>query len=214
MPRIDPFEKFADAYQEWFLRHPHAYRAELEAIRRLWPEGAAGMEVGVGAGHFAAALGIRIGVDPSARMRRLAASRGIRVLDGAAEALPFGDGVFDAVLMVTTLCFVDDPDRAVEEIRRVLRPGGVVVVGLVDADSPLGREYRARRHRSRFYAAARFFTVSEVAGLLVRHGFVNLALCQTLFTHPGRMDRPDPVREGHGQGAFVVIRGQREEADA
>jgi SAM-dependent methyltransferase len=48
----------------------------------------------------------------------------VRVHDAAAEALPFEDGRFDAAVATLVLCSVRDPDMALHEIRRVLKPGG------------------------------------------------------------------------------------------
>jgi SAM-dependent methyltransferase len=139
-------------------------------------------------------------------MGALARRRGVRVVRGAAEALPFDAGVFDGVVMVTTICFVDDPLRAMEEARRVLRPGGALVIGFVDADSPLGRAYRRRARRSRFYREATFYTYDDLTGLLRRAGFRRPAVRQTLFGSEAPAGRPEPVRPGHGRGAFLVLR--------
>jgi ubiquinone/menaquinone biosynthesis C-methylase UbiE len=59
------------------------------------------VEIGVGTGRFASALGVPLGVEPSESMRRIARKRGIEVISGKAEALPFRDGCLDYVLMVT-----------------------------------------------------------------------------------------------------------------
>ncbi|EFN57504.1 hypothetical protein CHLNCDRAFT_21078, partial [Chlorella variabilis] len=48
----------------------------------------------------------------------------LQVVAGSAEALPLGDGSVDVVIAVHVLCCVGSPDRAVAEVRRVLRPGG------------------------------------------------------------------------------------------
>lgn len=70
------------------------------------------------------------GVDPNARalnyIQRAAQRSGHKIdfRQGSAEQLPFPDGAFDAVASTLTLCSVTDPSRVLEEIRRVLRPGG------------------------------------------------------------------------------------------
>ena len=209
--RIQPFEQHADRYASWFERHPAAYASELAAVRELWPAPTDGLEIGIGAGHFAAPLGIGQGVEPAAAMREQAAARGIAVVDGVAERLPFPNARFDAVLMVTAICFVDDPAQSVREMFRVLRPGGCAVIGFVDRQSPLGRAYEEKKDASLFYAPARFFGVSDVAALLADAGFVTLKYCQTLFAHPDGMQVPDFVRAGFGEGAFVVVRGRKPE---
>jgi SAM-dependent methyltransferase len=208
MPKIEPFERHAPAYDAWFDAHPWAFRSEVEALGRFWPRGCEGLEVGVGSGRYAQALGIHRGVEPSAAMRELARRRGIEVVDGVAESLPFEDGRFDAVLMVTTLCFLDDPHRALAECRRVLKPAGLLVTGFVDARSELGIRYEARRGESRFYGEARFWSVPEVVGALTRAGFTAIRILQTLFRPPEELRALEPVKTGYGEGAFVVVAGR------
>ena len=55
-------------------------------------------------------------------------------------ALPFADGCFDAVYEVTALVFVPDPERALEEMARVLRPGGLMVLLSLNPVSQWGRD--------------------------------------------------------------------------
>jgi SAM-dependent methyltransferase len=70
------------------------------------------------------------GVDPSPylvdRARRRAPSITFEVADG--RALPFEEGSFDGVVFATTLCHIPEPERALAEAHRVLRPGGTLVV--------------------------------------------------------------------------------------
>ena len=209
MPKTAPFDAHPDRYDDWFDRHEAAYQSELRALRAAWPEKGEGLEVGVGTGRFAAPLGIECGVDPSAAMGKRARDRGIAVKDGVAEELPYPDERFDAVLMTTTLCYLDDPEAAFREALRVLRPGGAFVLGFIDRDGPLSRQYEERKGENLFYAPARFHTARDVIRLLEATGFEDLRAWQTLFSDPETMVEPDPVREGHGEGGFVVLRGDK-----
>lgn len=204
MARIEPFEKYSNEYDEWFDCHADLYAAELDAVRRLVPASASeGLEVGVGSGKFAVPLGIRIGLEPSEKMAAKARSHGIKVCSGVAEKLPFPDGRFDFVLMVTTICFVDDVVKSLLEVYRVLKPGGSLIVGFIDRESGLGRQYLEKRTSSRFYQDATFFSAPEVRENLERSGFGVANILQTLVSG----ESTGTVFEGYGKGAFVVIKG-------
>lgn len=223
MARTDPFEEHADRYEEWFETYEEAYRSELTALRRFVPKGegaddegaddsddhdARAVEIGVGTGRFAAPLGVGVGVDPSEQMLRRASERGVDSLRGVAEALPFGSATFDTALVVTTMCFVDDVGRALREARRVLRPDGRLVVGFIDEDSPVGQQYQAGKDENPFYRDATFVSTGELVGELEAAGFGEFELVQTVFEMPGELSEPDPVREGYGDGVFVVVRAR------
>ncbi|MEE4607952.1 MAG: class I SAM-dependent methyltransferase [Desulfobacteraceae bacterium] len=204
MPKIEAFQRYSDAYDAWFQENADKYEAELALIRRLLPpSGARGMEVGIGSGKFAVPFGIRIGVEPSREMALKARQHGIQVIAGVAEHLPLSDDCFDFVLMVTTICFVDDAAAAFAEAHRVLKPGGGLIVGFVDKESDLGRRYDANRNQSRFYREATFFSTREVMDHLEAAGFRIDRIEQTLI--PG--DKGGRILEGFGQGAFVGLRG-------
>ncbi|MGM0424237.1 MAG: methyltransferase domain-containing protein, partial [Thermodesulfobacteriota bacterium] len=205
VPKIEPFEKYSEAYEQWFEENPEAYRTELELIHGLLsPQPAArGLEVGVGSGRFAVPLGLDIGVDPSRQMAARAKKLGIRVVLGVAEALPFSGARFDCVLLVTTICFVDDIEQTFAQAFRVLKPGGSIIVGFVDRESELGRHYAAKREKSKFYKQASFQSAPEVATYLQDAGFALHSIKQTLIPEA----EPGTILDGHGQGAFVGIKG-------
>ena len=201
------FDSRVQEYEEWFERNRWAYLSELELLRRLLPKEGRGLEVGVGTGRFAGPLGIKTGVDISEGMLALARERGIETIVADAHNLPFGDNSFDYALLMVTICFVDDPERVLEEIHRVLVSGGVLVVGIVDKASPLGQVYLEKKERSPFYRYARFFSTDEVIDLLRKTGFEVKETLQTLFTTDlSSMSRLDEVRSGHGEGGFVGIK--------
>ncbi len=206
MPRIEPFETHADRYDDWFERHDVVYRSELQAVTGFIPAQGEGIEIGAGTGRFTSPLGIRFGVEPAGRMARIAADRGIRIVRGTGEALPVRSCAFDFAVLVTTLCFLDDPARTFREISRIVKPGGAVVVGFVDAESPLGRQYRDASQRSRFYCDAVFYSVQAVMTLLAETGWSRPEAGQTLFSAMEDIRSVEPMRPGWGEGSFVVIR--------
>jgi len=209
MAKIGPFEKHADRYEEWFVKNPFAYQSELQAIKVLLPLYGVGIEIGVGSGRFAALLGIKLGVEPSEAMRKMASERGIEVIDGVAEDLPFENGRFHFALMVTTICFLDDIQAAFEEACRVLKPGGFLIVGFVDRESPLGQSYLRRAKQNLFYREATFYSLKEVVSYMKKSGFGRFAFTQTIFKDLEKIEAPEPVKEGYGEGSFVVVRGMK-----
>lgn len=209
MPRVAPFEAHTERYEAWFDEHEGAYRSELTALQRLVPDPGFGLEIGVGTGRFGAPLEMAVGLDPSSSMLTYARERGIDVVTGVAEALPFPNGTFDTALMVTTICFVDDLVRAFTEANRVLASDGRLVVGYIDRESPLGRQYQATKDENPFYRDATFFSTEAVFDALEAAAFTDRTVTQTLFTGLGELDAPEPVEDGYGKGSFVAIRATR-----
>jgi len=207
--RIEVFERYADEYDEWFEVQRFAYESELAAVRRLWPEARPSVEVGSGTGRFLLPLRVSVGVEPAKYPAAMARSRGAFIVRALAEKLPFGRSSFEAALMVTTVCFLDEPEIALAEVRRVLKRGGRLVVGFVDKRSFLGKLYMERRFESNFYRVARFFSVDEVGELLSACGFRPERFVQTIFRHPSELSAVDDVVEGCGEGAFVVVSARR-----
>jgi ubiquinone/menaquinone biosynthesis C-methylase UbiE len=111
-------------------------RRGMRATRRGLLAGARGrvLEIGAGTGlnlsHYPDAIDELVLAEPSAPMadrleaRRAKLGRRAHIVAAPAEALPFGDGSFDTVVSTLVLCTVQDPDAALAEVRRVLRPGG------------------------------------------------------------------------------------------
>ncbi|NOY88153.1 MAG: class I SAM-dependent methyltransferase [FCB group bacterium] len=207
MPHIDPFEKHWERYEKWFDDNQYVYQSELKAIKKLLPTSGVGVEIGVGSGKFAAPLDIALGVEPSEKMRALAAQRGIEVVAGVAEKLPFPNNVFDYALMVTAICFVDDPQVSVAEVFRILKPKGAFVIGFVDKESPLGKLYQKNKEQNVFYKDAKFYSSKEIKTYMVNVGFENFTFCQTVFHLLNQVKSVEEVKDGYGEGSFVVIKG-------
>ena len=203
MAKTGAFDTQVGRYEGWFEKNNLAYESQVEAVRSVLPPGS-GIEVGVGTGRFAEPLGIKLGVDPSESMREVAREKGVDVVPGVAEDLPFPDKSLDFVLMVTVICFFDDVPEAFKEAHRVLKPDGSLIVAFIDRGTPTGKVYDSNKHDSAFYQEATFYSAAEVKAMLEGAGFASTKFVQTIFKDPREMTELEPVKEGSGEGVFCV----------
>jgi SAM-dependent methyltransferase len=203
-PAAEPFKSQVRQYDKWYDKHIHAYLSELHAIGKFLPNDGIGIEVGLGTGRFAEPCGIKEGVEPSSSMREIAANRGINVIHGTAERLPYKDIRYDFVLMVT-ICYFNDVSKAFREAHRVLKRNGLLIIGFIDKDSVIGQDYAARKQNI-FYQNATFYSYDKVIDLLKKTGFKVEAVNQTLFGPLNEISDLQDLKEGHGEGSFVVIK--------
>ncbi len=116
------------------------------------------LEIGAGTGfnlaHYPAAVEELVITEPApgmlerTRRRAAALERPVTVVQAAAESLPFEDSTFDAVVSTLVLCSVDDVDRALGEIHRVLKPKGqLIFVEHVRSDDPRRARWQDRLER-------------------------------------------------------------------
>ena len=205
MPKANIFNQHHEQYDEWFEKHHDMYRAELTSIKSMIAIHGAGLEIGVGSGKFAVPLGITTGVEPSVEMAKKAARQGIKVYNAVAEQLPFDNDTFDFAIMVTTICFVDDPQKSICEAYRVIKPDGFCIIAIVDKGSNLGKQYLKNKDKSTFYKEATFFSTSEIVNLMTNAGYSNFQFKQTLFDD----ENPFRIEDGYTGGSFVVIKGYK-----
>ncbi len=206
------FDRMADKYDRWYDSPEGGaiFREELDCLRLLWTGPCdRWLEVGVGTGRFASALGVTEGVDPSPAMLAYAIQRGIRRKVGTAEALPYPDRSFDGVLAVATLSFVNDPGQALVECARVLRPNGTLLAGIIPAEGPWGREYARRASEGHsVYSHARFLTIEQLLDLAADADLEPQESASALFWPPGNPpDKPPRIERKALAGAgFVAMR--------
>ena len=173
------------------------------------PETLKALEIGTGTGRFALPLAIRFGLEPSRPMAKIAKMRGIETILGVAEFLPFKIHKFDLLLVVTAFSFFQHPVQALGEMFRVLKPGGQLVMGILDRDSPIGHRIELERKSSKFSSKAHFFSATEVLTFLTEIGFEKLEVCQTLFKQPEEIESIELPEKGHGKGGLAVISARK-----
>lgn len=159
------FEVNADRYDRWYDENRELYEKELSTIPR--PKSPS-LEIGVGTGRFSI-IGIDVGVDISKAMLKIAKIRGVECVLGDATVLPFRNRTFRSVYFIFTLCFLENPIKALSEAKRILREDGYIVVCIIPKNSGLGEEYAGKD--SPFYRIARFYTENEVEEMLEIAGF-------------------------------------------
>jgi SAM-dependent methyltransferase len=216
---LHPFDDplVADTYEAWYTgAGVHAEELERRLLARLlarWTCVRTVLDVGCGTGHWTRWLNDAgpavYGVDLSWAMLREAQRMGTRrCLQGDAHALPFPDKTFDLVTMVTTLEFVANPLRALEEAVRVARKG--VILGVLNRLSLLAA--RRRFFGESLWETARFFSVRELENLACRAGGQRvraLAWRTTLWPIEAVPDLPLPW--GGFIGMALSLDGSQEE---
>lgn len=151
-------DRVAPVLYDFFSRGPE--KAGLAGLRHRLLAQARGrvLEIGVGTGlnlpHYPPDVEEIVVLDPTAGMLRRAEQRAgehgrtVTAVQGSAEELPFPDDSFDTVAATAVLCTVPDADRALAEIKRVLRPDGMFLFAEhVRSDDPGRARWQDRLER-------------------------------------------------------------------
>jgi SAM-dependent methyltransferase len=149
--------------QRFWVEAPHPLITRRRLHEVLEPQsGERVLEIGPGTGYYTLALAEWLSpggqldifdlqqpmLDHTMRRARERGVTNVVATQGDAQRLPYPDGGFDAVVLVTVLGEIPDQDAALREIARVLKPGGRLIVGELFGDphwvSPARLRERAR----------------------------------------------------------------------
>ncbi|MGI6380480.1 MAG: class I SAM-dependent methyltransferase [Anaerolineae bacterium] len=210
-PFTDP--TIAETYESWYTTSlgqavAQAEKAALLGLAEL-RSGETALDVGCGTGHFtqmlAEAGAQAAGCDASEAMLHQAARtrQELRWQLADARELPYADATWDLVLSVTMLEFVEEPARALDEMWRVLAPGGRLVVAVLQVDTPWHALYtRQAQQGPSPFAMAHFYGRNELGAYLQGYGKPHLTTavhfspdgrpprCLALVESWGRLTRP------------------------
>jgi len=215
------FDNWPEKYDLWFEtpmgRLIKGYESEL-VLRMLTPEpGEVILDAGCGTGIFTADIletGARVvGLELSIAMLRRALSKcpgqTFQSIIGDMRRLPFADASFHKAISITAVEFIQDARIAVEELFRVTKPGGFIVVATLNSLSPWAqrRKESAKKGHSLFRHTI-FRSPDEMKGLSPVEGIVQTAI------HFEKNDDPDIAskieksgsEKGLNTGAFLAAR--------
>ncbi|MCD4785774.1 MAG: class I SAM-dependent methyltransferase [Candidatus Eremiobacteraeota bacterium] len=177
----DLFAKIAQQYNSWYedpvnrCMDRQEKAAVTDALKGTGYR-ANLLEVGCGTGHwteFFLSKGFQTtGLDISDEMLRVARSKEMKsahFIQGDAHKLPFEDETFDICAAITLLEFVDDPRKVISQMYRVTRPGGRIIMGVLNKYSIVGIR-RMLKPGKTIFSDAHFFSFRELQETLSKFG--------------------------------------------
>lgn len=172
-------------------------RLEKELVFSLMDvkPGGSALDVGCGTGNYTIELAKRglkaTGIDSSEEMlawaEEKARRKGLEITfqRGDAMNLPFPESSFEMVISNGLLCFLKEPEKALIEMHRVLKPGGRLVIGTLNRWSPWALFRRVKgMFKETIYNQARFISPTELEGLIKKAGFKVRETRTCLFFFP------------------------------
>ncbi len=217
------FDAWPEEYERWFQtpigRVVKKFETEL-ILDLLKPSpGEWILDAGCGTGIFTADIldrGTRVtGLDLSLPMLRKAKFKGdgrLETLQGDMRRLPFAEGVFDKTVSITALEFIEDAKQAIDELFRVTKNRGTVVVATLNRLSPWAAQRKEKgKEGHSLFSTVVFRSPEELAALAAPAGLTRTAVHFPKEEEPGRAAEieEEGKRKNLMIGAFLAGRWEK-----
>ncbi|MCF0177130.1 MAG: class I SAM-dependent methyltransferase [Bacteroidales bacterium] len=225
------YDEYAEQYDSWFLQNENVLLTELALVAKCLKDAGRTLSIGCGSGLFEKLLyqdyGIKVtdGVEPSVSMAEIARKRGMNVTIATAEEVDMpGEGEYDTLLFNGCPCYINDLQKAFDNTKRYLRPGGKVVVIDVPKESAYAMLYNLAMTLGRwdhpllegikpplpypieFVAMANWRTTAEKVEKLKAAGYGSFSFAQTLTAVPLHSnDAVEQPLDGADRGSYVAV---------
>lgn len=160
------------------LRRSKKFLDHIAKLLGQPPEKIRLLDVGCSSGaflHAAVKLGFRAeGVEPAPKAAATAQAAGLKVHQGLLQEAGYADGQFDAITLFEVIEHLQHPQDLLQECRRILRPGGILLVGTGNAGSWSMAAMGARweyLHIAKHGGHVSFFNLGSLASLARQSGF-------------------------------------------
>ncbi len=190
------FDKEAKMYDDWYKTKLGNFvdKVETKCVFDLFKvrKGMKVLDVGCGTGNFSiklAKMGCEvIGIDISEEMLKVAEEKAkkeglnIKFYNMDVYNMEYEADYFDGIVSVTAFEFLEEPEKAIEEMFRVLKPNGYLLIGTINKDSAWGEMYLSKEfQKNSVFKYANFKTVEDMKSYKKDH-LVDIKEC--LFIPP------------------------------
>ena len=219
MEKPELFDEWPEKYDEWFTTPigllVKKYESEL-LLHLLKPKSDEFiLDAGCGTGVFTLdvlsskthVIGVDLSLPMLSRAEQKARGYYFQAVLADISSLPFSENLFDKVVSVTALEFIEDAKRAIEELFRVTKKGGRIAVATLNSLSPWAERRKAEAKKGHpLFRKATFRSPDELLALAPVKGMIKTAIHFQKEDDPARAHEieKEGQSKGLGTGAFVV----------
>ncbi len=205
------FDISFNQYDRWFdVDGRIIFRNELKALQMISAEKSSkSIEIGSGTGRFTEALNIDFGIEPSFNMAHISKQRGVKSIVAKGESLPIKNNVFKTAFFIFSICFIDNLDKVLNEVHRILQKKGEIIIGFIPSESTLGKQYiQKKRENHPYYRYSAFFSYEELKTALLEKKFKIVDAVFHLLSDEKTLEHP--IQGIDPKANFLIIKAVKE----